>query len=244
MDLLKLAGLKKDLVTITYIDPSRGTAVKGLNKDSTFTIDATISEEHVFESEPTENPVEDGSVNTDNVKILPVKLKIEGIISNDPISLTNVAIGNLASVFGNVPGPIGSGLSVGANYVGSGLLGKDTGDRAKQFFRKIKQLRDTKTTVCVTTLYSADIYKNMIIKSAVFPRDNKTGNSVKFTLNLYEIRVIGSTTTKLKTTNTAKGNVPKVNTGTIVASVTERGKTFAAGITDFVSDKKKSLTGR
>jgi hypothetical protein len=102
---------------------------------------------------------------------------------------------------------------------------------------------DTKTTVCVTTLYAADIYKNMIIKSAVFPRDGKTGNALKFTLNLYEIKVIGSTTTKLKTTNTAKGNVPKSNTGTIIASVTERGKSILASGSDYISDRKKSLTG-
>lgn len=48
-------------------------------------LDVAIAEEHTFEAEVTSYPVEDGSSISDNIRIMPIKLSITGIISNHPL---------------------------------------------------------------------------------------------------------------------------------------------------------------
>src|SRR5678810_739366 len=50
-----------------------------------FLIDATISEEHRYESETTDYPVERGANITDHNRPLPIEVTLEGIVSNTPI---------------------------------------------------------------------------------------------------------------------------------------------------------------
>ncbi len=53
----------------------------------TVEIDASLSEDHLYRAELTENPVEDGTVFTDHVVLLPVVLEMEGRISDATQSL-------------------------------------------------------------------------------------------------------------------------------------------------------------
>jgi hypothetical protein len=50
-----------------------------------FAIDAAITEDHTFESEVTEHPVETGADITDHARAKPVQISLEGIVSNTPI---------------------------------------------------------------------------------------------------------------------------------------------------------------
>jgi len=51
-------------------------------KIGTVEIDVSLSEDHLFRAEITENPVEDGTIFSDNVVLQPVVLEIEGRISD------------------------------------------------------------------------------------------------------------------------------------------------------------------
>lgn len=51
-----------------------------------FLIDVSLSEEHSFESEVTEYPVEKGADITDNIRPKPIQITMEGLVSNTPIN--------------------------------------------------------------------------------------------------------------------------------------------------------------
>lgn len=50
-----------------------------------FEIDVTVSEEHSFDSEVTEHPVESGADVADHVRARPIVVTLEGVVSNTPI---------------------------------------------------------------------------------------------------------------------------------------------------------------
>jgi hypothetical protein len=50
-----------------------------------YEIDVAISEEHTYDSEVTEHPVESGSAVVDNVRPRPISVSIEGFVSDTPI---------------------------------------------------------------------------------------------------------------------------------------------------------------
>ena len=52
-----------------------------------FLIDCSISENHTFDSDVTDYPVESGSNISDNIRPLPLVVEIEGVVSNTPIGL-------------------------------------------------------------------------------------------------------------------------------------------------------------
>jgi len=55
-------------------------------------VDAILQESHDWSAKVTEHPVENGETLSDHVQVLPLVLKIEGIISNTPISFLGVPI--------------------------------------------------------------------------------------------------------------------------------------------------------
>lgn len=50
-----------------------------------FEIDAALSEEHTFDSEVTEHPVEKGADISDHVRARPIEVTIDGVVSDTPI---------------------------------------------------------------------------------------------------------------------------------------------------------------
>jgi len=50
-----------------------------------FTLDATPSEQHMYESRPTQYPVETGVLISDHIRRIPEKLSIDGFITNSPV---------------------------------------------------------------------------------------------------------------------------------------------------------------
>ena len=61
------------------------------------TIDVTVNEQHSFISEPTEFPIEGGSTISDNVKLLPRMLRIEGFVTDTPLVARGVSLGRSRS---------------------------------------------------------------------------------------------------------------------------------------------------
>lgn len=52
-----------------------------------FLIDCSLSENHTFDSDVTDYPVESGANIADNIRPLPIQVDIEGIVTNTPIGL-------------------------------------------------------------------------------------------------------------------------------------------------------------
>jgi hypothetical protein len=64
------------------------------NGGTDFLVDVSLSEEHTYESEVTEFPVEKGSDVTDNIRRKPIVVSMEGLVSNSPINPDIIAARN------------------------------------------------------------------------------------------------------------------------------------------------------
>ena len=118
-----------------------------------FEIDATISETHQFDSDVTDHPVESGADVTDNVRVKPIIVTINGIVRDSPL-------GEMASVRQNL-GP------------GVGNLPSD------DFIAKVLGIRDAREPVSIST--TLQTYDDMVLQSLTVPRDSKTGRAAVFT---------------------------------------------------------------
>ena len=118
-------------------------------------IDASLSENHDFDSDITENPIEDGTPVSDNQVLLPVVLDMECRVSDATASFIRF----------NFPG------------------------RSKEIYKELVNIQARKETISVTT--GLHVYQNMLIKRLSFPRAGTDGNSIRFTINLKELLVVG-----------------------------------------------------
>lgn len=53
-------------------------------------LDATLSEAHSFDTQITDHPVETGANISDHIRSLPIKLHLSGVVSNQPLALTQI----------------------------------------------------------------------------------------------------------------------------------------------------------
>lgn len=160
-------------------------------------VDATVSEVPTYEAEPTEHPIEDGSAITDHVKVKPITLKIDGIISETPLTLS-AQLAGLTAAAGSVGGSIVGGFKGGvANQlatIGAGKLGaKIFGNTQSPVVIARQQLRDLllkKRLHRIVTKY--EVFDNMILTSLTFTRDQNTGGSIKFSATAKQIKIVKS----------------------------------------------------
>jgi len=129
--------------------------------------DITRSQDHAFDNTVTSNPIEDGSHITDHIINEPDRLNLRGMITDTPVRFL-------------------SGIQ---DIAEQGLGGES---RSKSTFDTFKELRDTKALVTIVT--GLNIYTNMAIRSFTVPRDNTTGETLEFTLDLINVKVVSSKT--------------------------------------------------
>jgi hypothetical protein len=135
---------------------------------SALELDAVLSEQHDFESEVTEHPVESGANVSDHIRNKPATLKLECVVSNTPIFQKEVV-------------------------ERMGGFRKGSPGRAEDAFATLMRLREEQQPITVATRLKA--YSNMAIASISIPRDAKTGDTMRFSLVLKEIRLVESTYT-------------------------------------------------
>lgn len=128
--------------------------------------DATLSETHSGSSQPTDHPVEDGSVVTDHVIDQPDKLEIHGVISNHPILI-------LASVRAQ-----------------PSVEGGDPATRAEDAYAAIVRLQKTATLITVGTRLQD--YEDMLITDRSVTRDKDTSEILDVQLSLREFQIATS----------------------------------------------------
>jgi hypothetical protein len=128
-----------------------------------YTIDAAPNEEHVFTSDVTDKPVEEGTDITDHVRVLPDSLTIEGVVSNSPI------------------GTIAALRSAESPLAGEFLPADD----ALAYLRRLRLDREP-----VTVETDIAVYKSMVLTSLVVPRSATTGDALSFRATFREIQIV------------------------------------------------------
>lgn len=171
--------------------------------------DATVSESHIHVAKVTTHPVEQGVAVSDFTRPEPIQLRIEGVITNHPISLPGTQVSGIREVKKTFKWR-GDSKVLGATINGPGLLGgigkavgREVGLDQRQssalgysaeFFR-VEHAYEILSTIVesgeavqiVTTLAS---YDDMVIESFAPTRDVNTGNSLKFTIDARQIRIV------------------------------------------------------
>ena len=207
-----------------------------------FHIDVTLTENHSFESEVTENPVEEGVVISDHIDLKPESLTITGVISDTPLNLSTSAQGAAttagAFVGKKIVGPLGAVAGVGAGAVAGLLAGPN--NRMKTAFDHLRDLQSKRVPFTVIT--GLKRYTNMVIVSLTINRDSKSGRSFNFTATLKQIRIVESKTIKIKNTFSSTPAGAKQDLGKKSAIEAQKDiRTVSAQFYDFV--KKKAFGG-
>lgn len=196
-----------------------------------FTVDATLTENHSFEAEATDNPVEEGVVISDHINLKPEMFSLTGVISDTPLSFGS-SLAGAATTAGalagqKIVGPLGAYAGLGAGAVANLLIGPS--NRMKNAFDHLRNLQSARVPFTVVT--GLNVYENMVITSLTINRDNKSGRSFNFTATLKKIRIVKSQVVDIK-------NVPRNVTG--ASKKTELGKKAA----EEASKENRTLTAQ
>ena len=148
-------------------------------------LDCTISEEHSYQADVTENPIEDGAPVADHVNLRPFTLKIDGLVTDSPLGLPIV----------------GSVLNVARQF--SQIFGSQS--RSKDAFDALVTLYKNRTPFTVIT--NLKRYDNMVISDATFPFTNETGQALDLKLTLTQVSIVKSKIVQASPQTVFKGKV-------------------------------------
>lgn len=194
-----------DLIPLTRRKPVRIAVPRAnsINRDDVeyvdlIELDAAVRETHSSAAEPTDSAIEDGSVITDHIDIAPKSLIIEGIVSNTPLTIQSVLIGNAAGLVGSIIGRSSNSNITGALAAGGlstfgnsiARIAVDAKNRAKTAFEAMQTAQESGATLTIITRYK--VYNDMIIRDLQATRDASTGNILTFTATFREIRIVNS----------------------------------------------------
>lgn len=135
-------------------------------------IDGTHMETIDYSSEITNHPIETGSSISDHIYINPLKVKMEGSITDTSVDI----VGTIKDVAGLFDGNL-------LNNLVDKFKGK--GSKSTAAYELLKDLHASKSLVTVVNYL--DTFDNMVIETLTFPRDNKVGNRLFFEITLKQI---------------------------------------------------------
>ncbi len=170
-----------------------------------FEIDAALSEDHTFDSDVTEHPVEEGADITDHVRARPIEVSIQGIVSDTPIGRTAFNRGFDPS--GELQMPV---------------LPSDVA------FSNLLAIRDAREPITITT--SLKTFERMILTSLTVPATG--GDALEFTARFRQIELVTNrrTTIPVATPRAAHGkdlgNKPSVTPTTPEAKASASAEKF------------------
>lgn len=135
-------------------------------------IDCSHSEIIEYNQTITDHPVENGESITDHVYNNPLRVKVQGTITDTPIDIIGT-VRNVAGLFnGNV-----------LNNIKETYLGK--GRKQTTAYEALKDLATSNATL--TLVNYLDTFENMVIESLSFPRDGETGARLYFEATLKQV---------------------------------------------------------
>ena len=185
-----------------------------LSRVGVVSIDAVLSERHVFDNLVTLHPIEDGSPVTDHIVNQPVTLDMEGRISDTALSILDSATSGAGGLIGTQLGVDPALVAAGTAAAGASLPG-----RAKLAYQELVNLYVSRETF--TVISGVHEYENMTFERLEFPRTARDGRSIRFRATLREIIVVGvdrqsnAETVAAEVQNTAvepnnRGTVPNI----------------------------------
>ena len=199
-DIFDIITGKDKRVALSYLSGGEAKALEILK------IDATRAEEHTFKAKATQHEVEDGANISDHVIKTGRVVVIDGVISDDPISISAAAVGNLAGITGNLVGGLGGAVATGVvAKLGSELISKSSkpSKDALDIFEEIYE-----KSIPITIVTSIKTYTNMIMESLSVPRNSRNANSLEFKATFKEIRIIKSEVVEIPpSATTAQGAI-------------------------------------
>lgn len=138
-----------------------------------YEIDVALAEEHSFDSEVTEHPVETGADVADHVRARPIVVTVEGVVSNTPI-------GDLALRRNQF-------LSVG---------GEAFAMPSDEVFAFLLDIRDKREPVTIETTLRR--FENMVLESLSAPRSRETGDAFRFSATFKQIQLVTNARSTIK----------------------------------------------
>ena len=186
--------------------------------------DLEISENHSIEAQVSEHPIEDGSVVSDHVRILPRKGSIVGLVTNHPLPMPwNTRPGNpipdefkeKVARIGH-PGWVQSLARQYSSEVYESLTAKDFesferlspeyDNRARNAWELLKELVSNRQPVTIMT--GVEKYADVIVTKVSTSREAGTGDALRFAVEFQEIKFV--TLTEVAITAATKAPLPSV----------------------------------
>lgn len=146
-------------------------------------LDATVNENHDYQNEVSEYPTEDGDTIIDNIRLLPERVTINGLVSNAPLDvrfddITNVVDGN-------------------SNTSESRTVARqDTPTRVEtaqnillRISGRVIQGQPVKPEI-ITIVTGLRVYKNMAMTSLKISRNATTGRALPFTADFKNVETV------------------------------------------------------
>jgi len=208
-----------------------------LIKDGEKTIiacDAVVSENHQLAAEATQHEIEDGSDIHDHIINRGRTLSLEGIISDDPITILQTGILS-RTIATATPGFLRSKL-------GYGISG-DKGKPSKSMFDNFNEIYNRKMAITIVT--GLKLYDNMVMEDFNAPRSSKTVRSLNFTATFRQIRIVSAALVSAPSVYQdvelgaqEKKNIGKQNTKSVIENSKE---TFTKKVKDWSGRVFKEL---
>ena len=151
--------------------------------------DCSESETHTSENEVTDHPVEEGSLISDHIRVLPDGVEIHGLVTDTPIVY-------LASVLAKSPVKATSEASVTA-----------VDDRKDEAYAKLRELKSKGILIDVVTALRT--YESMTIIGFTISRNAETGRVLDCTVVLREIQTASALVLTAPTPDDVANNAAK-----------------------------------
>jgi hypothetical protein len=148
-----------------------------------FLIDIAKTEDHGFDSEVTDHPVESGADITDHVRARPIKLVVDCVVSDTPI-------GEVAKVRGMAEAQSQMRAQLFSGVPGSGAAASARAGRlpSEDAFAHLLAIRDRREPVTVIT--ERRTYPRMVLEGLTIPRTSSTGDALEFRATFKEVRLV------------------------------------------------------
>ena len=179
--------------------------------------DLEISENHSIEAQVSEHPIEDGSIVSDHVRILPRKGSIVGLVTNHPlVSPTTPLPAEFVEKVTRIGHP-GWLQSLANQYTTEEpLIAKDfesvprltpgENNRARNAWELFKELVSNRQPVTIMT--GVEKYADVIVTKVSTSREARTGDALRFAVEFQEIKFV--TLTEVVITAATKAPLPSV----------------------------------
>lgn len=184
-------------------------------------IDASLKEDIIITSNVTEHPVENGTAISDHIFKQPIKLQIEGYITDSP----NIVLGVI-----NLPLVKNSAQSLIDNF--KNLLPFNTGDTpSQQAYSVIMQMWKERALITIVT--QLEVFDNMVIENVNFTKDAQSVHRLVFSMQCKQVAFVDTATSTITPRNIINKNITAVNSKKLDVGIVEKPTSIAKSIVNY-----------